>query len=93
MVREHHNSYVERIEIFVGQGATPEAMTRQLVPVTDIVSTEPVELGDYFIPETSGLYNIGFHAVSEANEWYMFLRILSPLRLTVQCLQLWTIRR
>lgn len=73
MVREHHNSYVERIEIFVGQGATPEAMTRQLVPVTDIVSTEPVELGDYFIPETSGLYNIGFHAVSEANEWYMYV--------------------
>lgn len=71
--REHHNSYTERLEIFIGQGTTPEAMTHSLVPATDIVSTEPVELGDYFIPETSGTYNIGFHAISEANEWYLYV--------------------
>lgn len=62
------NQYAERIEVFAGQGANPEAMTIELVPATDLTSLTPVELRASITPTTTGIYNIGFHAISDADK-------------------------
>jgi len=60
--------YQERIEIFAGQGANPDAMTIELVPATELTSPTPVELRTTITPTTTGIYNIGFHAISDADQ-------------------------
>lgn len=66
--------YPERLEVKAGIGTTPDAMTIEVVPVTDVVWSDPQDVtGTITVPAT-GIYNIGFHAVSDAdmNRLYLY---------------------
>lgn len=70
--------YDERIEIKMGTAATAEAMTRELLPPTDLpgdfsLKPNPVEL----TVEESGVYYIGFHAISDPDAFYLYLDNIS----------------
>lgn len=64
----------ERIEVRMGRAAEPEAMTTVLVPPTDLTAdcTLKPALPEFTVPE-DGLYYIGWHAISDADAFYMYL--------------------
>lgn len=59
--------YPERLEVKVGDATTPEAMTIEVVPVTDVVWTDPQDVTGTITVPVTGIYHIGFHAVSDAD--------------------------
>ena len=64
----------ERIEVRMGTAADPAAMTTQLVAPTDLeadFSLKP-SVPEFTVPET-GLYYIGWHAISDANAFYLYV--------------------
>lgn len=71
--------YEERLEVKMGKSATAEAMTTTVKPVT----TYAVALRDAkaetvdIVPEETGVYYIGFHAVSEKNKGTLYLDDIS----------------
>lgn len=62
----------EKVEIFIGRSATVEGMKEQLVPVTVLYRNGETFEKYYTAPET-GVYNVGFHAVSDPNMFYLFV--------------------
>ena len=66
------SSYVEKMEVMYGSSATVEAMVNRGTEVTSYLDTES---GGYFlIPVKAGeSYNLGFHAVSDADKWRLYL--------------------
>lgn len=71
------NEYPERIEVALGQSPTAEAMTEILIPATDlnpnVTQANPLNLKAVIMPEADGLYYIGFHAISDADCYYLFV--------------------
>lgn len=65
--------YAERIEAKWGTEATVAGMTNDLVSPTDLKSNTFVELGDYIVPATSGIYYVGIHGISDANMYYLYV--------------------
>lgn len=68
----------ERIEIKMGNAGTAEAMTREILPPTELdgdftLRPNPVEI----IVEESGVYHFGFHAISDPNSFYLYLDNIS----------------
>ena len=64
----------ERIEVRMGRAATPSALTTELVPPTDLeadFSLKPT-VPEFTVSE-SGLYYIGWHAISDANAFYLYV--------------------
>ncbi|MDE6283821.1 MAG: choice-of-anchor J domain-containing protein [Muribaculaceae bacterium] len=61
------SSYPEKMEIKAGQGVTPEAMTINVADVMLFNTGSNMVQEGFFLCTQSGLYNIGFHAVSDAN--------------------------
>ncbi len=60
-------SYPEKMEIKAGQGLTADAMTISVADVMEFnTNDEMVQEGFFLCPE-SGMYNIGFHALSDPN--------------------------
>lgn len=68
----YSTSYPERIEVLLGQGDDPTGYAVQLVDPTDIL-TYSEDLSNNFSVEADGEYRIAFHAISDANEWYLQL--------------------
>lgn len=64
---------VEALEIKAGKSATPEAMTMEVLPKTELEwqTVEPVS--GWVCPTETGTYTIGFHAVSKPDQWMMKL--------------------
>lgn len=71
--RSNGTSYPEKLEIKMGAAPTVEGMTTTLVPVTTLDSKEYVTLTASIIPETTGVYYIGFHGVSDADMFYLYI--------------------
>ncbi|MDE6415811.1 MAG: choice-of-anchor J domain-containing protein [Duncaniella sp.] len=67
--------YVERIEIKVGKAVSPEAMLEELLAPTEITLKvdAPYEWSSSFVPETDGVYYIGFHAISDKNTFLLYV--------------------
>lgn len=87
-VYEQSTKYVECLEIYFGKGANVAAMTGELLPPTNIVVNEdsPENLRIIVRPDDSGLYNIGFHAVSARDQDRLYIAsydIEAPLSVTV----------
>ena len=59
-----NKGYDERIEVMLGNEATPEGMTIQVIEPTDVVWEEPQQLETKFTISETGTYYIGFHAIS-----------------------------
>lgn len=66
--------YFEAAEITIGQGATAEAQTTVLMEKKTLPSgSDNVEHVEFTVPET-GEYNIAFHALSDADMYYLEFR-------------------
>lgn len=71
-VGPYSTSYVpERLEIALGQGVEPAALSKQILDPTDVY--DRVKLAPTFSVEADGDYNIGFHCISDADMWYLQL--------------------
>lgn len=57
----------------MGKAATVEGMTETLVEKVVLESSDPAEFNKMIMPETDGVYYIGFHGVSEADQFYLYL--------------------
>ncbi len=66
-------TFPEMLEVKMGKAATVEGMTETLVDKVVLESSEPVEFNKMIMPETDGVYYIGFHGVSEADMFYLYL--------------------
>lgn len=62
---------IEAIEIKAGKAASPEAMTMEVVPKTDLEWQTLEPLSGWVCPTETGTYTIGFHAVSQPDMWMM----------------------
>lgn len=72
----YSSSYPERIEVKYGKSATPAGLTSVLLESTDIYDvfgTNDVPYNAVIVPESDGIYYIGFHAISDADEYYLIV--------------------
>ncbi len=69
------SSYPERIEVMIGKAPNPEAMTTVILEPTLInqLSADPMKLSKGVSVDADGIYYIGFHAISYADSWYLYL--------------------
>lgn len=65
----------ERVEAYFGKDNTVEAMTTKLIDATDITNQNPDKrrLNSYVVPEESGVYYFGIHAISDKYKFYLFV--------------------
>lgn len=61
----------ERLEVKAGRGKTVADMTMDLIPETELTSTQYVTLQGLLTTTEAGYYNVGFHALSEPNKWFL----------------------
>lgn len=68
-------TYPERIEVKIGKSAEPSAMTTVLLEPTEIqmVSGNPMKWSTEFVPETDGTYFVGFHGISDRDQYYLYV--------------------
>ncbi len=71
----YSDRFPERIEAKFGTAPTAEAMTSVLVEPTDVACDDEnqVQFGAYMIAETSGLYYVGIHGISDADAFYLYV--------------------
>lgn len=72
----HNNgaSFPERLEVKYGKNSTPEGMTSVLVAPTMLEGAKEVyNFSEYVIPDADGTYYVGFHGMSDADQFYLFL--------------------
>lgn len=69
------SSSPERLEVKFGTSNTPEGMTGTALEPTLIsnVSNNPKEFECYIVPQTTGNYFIGFHGISDAYMYRLYL--------------------
>lgn len=71
--------YEEKMKVAVGNAASPAAMLAanggtQIADYPNILTAQAVAVNNLaFTPTTSGVYYLGFHAYSDANEYYLYL--------------------
>ena len=68
-----NKGYDERIEVLTGTDATPEGMTIQVVEPTDVLWEEPQQVEAKIAVSETGTYYIGFHAISLADMYKLFV--------------------
>lgn len=66
-------SFPERIEAKMGNSNTVEAMTETLLEPTVLTSKDPLKVAQYLAPKTTGTYYIGFHGISDADQFYLYV--------------------
>ena len=71
--KSNGTSFPERIEVKYGKANTAEGMTETLVPATDLTTGEWVDFAQMLDPEEDGTYYIGFHGISDADMFYLWL--------------------
>ena len=69
------SSYPERIEVVYGNALSVEAMNKVALEPTDVTATssEPMHLEAEAIADADGKLYIAFHAISDADEYYLYL--------------------
>ena len=67
-------SYIpERLEVKMGQSATPEGMDIQVIPATTVNFTDMTTLEGWINVETDGIYFFGIHAMSGADSMFLYV--------------------
>lgn len=69
------SSFPERLEVKYGKAATSAAMTETLLDATVIDQTQVPghDLEGYLLPDADGIYYIGFHGISDADKFYLYI--------------------
>lgn len=78
-------SFIESIEVKYGNAAAPAAMTNEILPKTilkddqgnGIQAAAPLHVSYNLLPTEDGTIFIGFHGVSDADQYYLFVDNLS----------------
>ncbi|MGN0237646.1 MAG: choice-of-anchor J domain-containing protein [Lepagella sp.] len=73
-------SFPERIEVKYGKDATVEAMTGTILEPTDLGennSSNPCHVEYMLMPEENGTYYVGFHGISDADMFYLYVNNIS----------------
>lgn len=72
-------TYPEKIEVKMGWGTTPEDMTTQVIPVTQVdwLLAARKYLTAQVIPEADGYYNFGIHGCSLKDKYYLYVSEIS----------------
>lgn len=81
-VNSYGYGYTERIEAMYGSEPTADAMTHELLPATDITTSQLTTYTSDIIPTEAGRLHIGFHAISPADEYRLYLRNLKVVELS-----------
>lgn len=76
-VRSYERWFPERIEAKWGQGNTVAAMTEALTDSTDVTDEDYKLIHKEITPTTDGEYNFGFHAISDKDNYYLFIDSIS----------------
>lgn len=65
----------EKLEVKYGTEPTVASMTREIMGATvfNALEEEATTTSITLTPETTGVYYIGFHAISDADSWYLYL--------------------
>jgi hypothetical protein len=66
-------TYPEEYEVFFGDDKTASAMTTELIGSTTLTDTAYTEMSVNFDVATDGVYYIGFHCISDADMYNLFL--------------------
>lgn len=68
-------SYVEKFEVKYGSSATVAGLDKTLVGPTEVAvkSDDPMHFEQYIVPDAAGKLYIGFHGISEADKFYLFI--------------------
>ncbi len=67
------DEYTEKFEILYGKENTVEGMTNVLIKKADYNEDNWITLTSYIEPDETGVYYIGFHACSDADQDYIYL--------------------
>lgn len=72
-------SYKEKIEVKMGKGVTPEAMTTEVIPATEVnwVLAQRKYLTAKVIAPETGNFNFGIHGCSKKDTYYLFVSEIS----------------
>lgn len=65
--------YPEKFEVKYGTDRTVDAMTGSVLDVTEVATWDNVRFVETVTPETDGVYYIGFHVVSDAEMYALYL--------------------
>lgn len=73
------STFIESVEVKMGKAATAAAMTTSLVAKTQLECTanDPMTLTATIVPEADGLYYIGIHGCSAADQFTLYVDDLS----------------
>lgn len=71
--RSESRLYPEELEVWLGNGSDAMAMTIALLPKTELNHQEFKEYAVEITVPTSGVYFIGFHAVTQKGQYYIYL--------------------
>lgn len=71
--RASSNNFPERMEVLMGNQPEAAALTTKIVQPTDLTGVEPTRIDATLTPATDGLYYLGFHGISDADMYYLFL--------------------
>ena len=66
-------NYPERIEVKWGNGNKAANMTNELIAPTDLKSIAYQSYSNTFSPTTDGDYHFGFHAISDAETYFLYM--------------------
>ncbi|MCM1369738.1 MAG: choice-of-anchor J domain-containing protein [Candidatus Amulumruptor caecigallinarius] len=66
-------NFPEKVEAKFGTSPTAGSMTQALVDPTTVASASGQELGNFITPQSAGVYYIGIHGISSANQFYLFI--------------------
>lgn len=70
------SSFPERLEVMWGADNTAAGMTNTLLAPTDITTSSSdggQAYSEMLVPSADGIYYIGFHGISDADEYYLYL--------------------
>lgn len=65
------SSMPERIEVKYGNSSTAEAMTKEILPATDLTQEGFQEYSKEITADETGNLYVGFHAISDADKFYL----------------------
>lgn len=71
--KSNSERYAERIEVKFGKVNTAAGMTNELIAPTDLTTGEWTDLENMLVPDEDGTYYIGFHGISDADMYYLWL--------------------
>jgi hypothetical protein len=69
------SSNPERFELKLGNAATAEAMTTEVIAATEVTST--ITVSGQFSVEEDGAYYLGMHGISDADQYVLYFRSIT----------------